>query len=84
VRRFHRKAILHSPFSTGHKGVSHFLHGEAILLAALFLILHSPFSEEVWQPLMWWGGYMETKGCWRGRSTSPNFVDLPRTTICEV
>ena len=41
--------ILHSPFSTGHKGVSTFLHEEAILLA---LFPHSPFSEEVWQPLM--------------------------------
>jgi hypothetical protein len=36
------KPILHSPFSTGHKGVSHFLHGEAILLAPLFP--HSSFS----------------------------------------
>jgi hypothetical protein len=32
----------HSPFSTSHKGVSHFLHGEAIILAPLFP--HSPFS----------------------------------------
>jgi hypothetical protein len=39
--------ILHSPRAT--IGVSHFLHGEAILLAPLFP--HSPFSEELWQPL---------------------------------
>jgi hypothetical protein len=42
VRRFHRKTILHSPFSTYHKGLSHFLHEEAILLAPL--LPHSPFS----------------------------------------
>jgi hypothetical protein len=34
--------ILLSPFSEKATKVSHFLHGEAILLTPLFLILHSP------------------------------------------
>jgi hypothetical protein len=42
--------ILHSPFSEkGTKGCHTFLHGEAILLAPLFL--HSPFSENPFSDL---------------------------------